>query len=182
MAIFMDLCRAQHFLMSRQRGLCRGHLAICPKTQPKMLCEMRWEDTDAAPSAPLQLPASIPIGVVACFKMQGLHRSFQRRANLARLPEASVSNSAYGVQPVRQRDQRLEQPSVEPNLGLHAKTAFVLLHKLRCALTSNSATTMLNGDRAQFKRIGRSVLGHPPSRRWLDIGSASAKGELRQAV
>jgi hypothetical protein len=31
------------------------------------------------------------------------------------------------------------------NLGLHAKTAFVLLHKLRCALTSNSATTTLNG-------------------------------------
>ena len=31
------------------------------------------------------------------------------------------------------------------NLGLHAKTAFVLLHKLRCALTSNSATATLNG-------------------------------------
>jgi len=31
------------------------------------------------------------------------------------------------------------------NLGLHAKTAFVLLHKLRCALTSNSATTILSG-------------------------------------
>jgi hypothetical protein len=31
------------------------------------------------------------------------------------------------------------------NLGLHAKTAFVLLHKLRCALTSNSAATILSG-------------------------------------
>ena len=31
------------------------------------------------------------------------------------------------------------------NLGLHAKTAFVLLHKLRCALTSNSAATILTG-------------------------------------
>src|SRR5271165_6563213 len=30
-------------------------------------------------------------------------------------------------------------------LGLHAKTAFVLLHKLRCALTSNAATTQLSG-------------------------------------
>lgn len=31
------------------------------------------------------------------------------------------------------------------NLGLHAKTAFVLLHKLRCALSTNSAATILNG-------------------------------------
>jgi hypothetical protein len=30
-------------------------------------------------------------------------------------------------------------------LGLHAKTAFVLLHKLRCALTANVATTRLSG-------------------------------------
>ena len=30
-------------------------------------------------------------------------------------------------------------------LGLHAKTAFVLLHKLRCALTANFATTRLCG-------------------------------------
>ena len=30
-------------------------------------------------------------------------------------------------------------------LGLHAKTAFVLLHKLRCALMSNAATTQLSG-------------------------------------
>jgi hypothetical protein len=30
-------------------------------------------------------------------------------------------------------------------LGLQAKTAFVLLHKLRCALTANFATTRLNG-------------------------------------
>src|SRR5208282_2129057 len=30
-------------------------------------------------------------------------------------------------------------------LGLHAKTAFVLLHKLRCALMSNVATTQLSG-------------------------------------
>ena len=31
------------------------------------------------------------------------------------------------------------------NLGLHAKTAFVLLHKLRCALTSDSTATILSG-------------------------------------
>jgi hypothetical protein len=31
------------------------------------------------------------------------------------------------------------------DLGLHAKTAFVLLHKLRCALTSNSTATILSG-------------------------------------
>ena len=30
-------------------------------------------------------------------------------------------------------------------LGLHAKTAFVLLHKLRCAVTSSFATTRLSG-------------------------------------
>jgi hypothetical protein len=32
-------------------------------------------------------------------------------------------------------------------LGLHVKTAFVLLHKLRCALTANFATTRLSGGR-----------------------------------
>jgi hypothetical protein len=31
------------------------------------------------------------------------------------------------------------------DLGLHAKTTFVLLHKLRCALTSNSAATIVSG-------------------------------------
>jgi len=108
---------AQHFLMSAAaRTLSLVDLCdLSEDAAHKMLCEMRWEDTDAAPVCPIAAARRLYLSVSSRVQMQGLPSAvFSDERNLARLPEASVSNSAYGVQPVRQRDQRLEQPSVEP--------------------------------------------------------------------
>jgi hypothetical protein len=78
----------------------------------KMLCELRWENTDGAPMPPLWLPRRLYLSVSSRVQMQGLPSAvFGNERNLARLPEASVSNSTHGLEPVRQRSQRLEPPS-----------------------------------------------------------------------
>ena len=78
--------------------------------------------------------------------MQGLPPAvLGDQRNLARVPKAAGSDAAHGFLLVRQRRQGHQQSSIEPLSRLHAKTAFVLLHKLRCALTANVATTRLSG-------------------------------------
>jgi transposase-like protein len=77
--------------------------------------------------------------------MQGLPPAvLGDQRNLARVPKAAGSDAAHGFLLVRQRRQG-HQLQLSRYLGLHAKTAFVLLHKLRCALTANVATTRLSG-------------------------------------
>ena len=74
---------AQHFLMSAAaRTLSLVDLCeLSEDATHKMLCEMRWEDTDGAPVCPLAaaLPF-IPIGVVACSNARPAIGSFRRRA------------------------------------------------------------------------------------------------------
>ena len=111
-------------------------------------CSARCDGKILTPLLSAPIAAAPPSYTYRCrrvFKCKACHRQFSATgSNLARLPEASVSNSAYGV-PFVNAVKGLSSLQLSRNLGLHAKTAFVLLHKLRCALTSNSATTTLNG-------------------------------------
>ena len=74
------------------------------------------------------------------FKCKACHRQFSadQRNFGARVPKAAGSDAAHGFQLVRQRAAKgISSLQLSRYLGLHAKTAFVLLHKLRCALTAN---------------------------------------------
>ena len=80
------------------------------------------------------------------FKCKACHRQFSA---------TSGTSLAYRKLPVRtllmafslfvNAAKGISSLQLSRYLGLHAKTAFVLLHKLRCALTSNAATTQLSG-------------------------------------
>jgi transposase-like protein len=113
----------------------------------KMLCEMRWEDTDGAPVCPhCSCPAVYTYRCRRVFKCEACHRQFSVTSGTLlayrKLPFRTLLmalslfvNAANGLRSLQ----------LSRNLGLHAKTAFVLLHKLRRALTSNSAATILSG-------------------------------------
>ena len=140
---------AQHFLMSAAaRTLSLVDLCdLSEDAAHKMLCEMRWEDTDASPVCPhCSCPAVYTYQCRRVFKCKSCHRQFSVTSGTLlgyrKLPFRTLLmafslfvNAAKGLSSLQ----------LSRNLGLHAKTAFVLLHKLRCALTSNSATTTLNG-------------------------------------
>ena len=107
----------------------------------KMLCGMRWADTDGAPVCPnCSCAAVYSYRCRRVFKCKACHRQFSATSGTLlayrKLPFRTLLmafslfvNAAKGISSLQ----------LSRNLGLHAKTAFVLLHKLRCALTSNSA-------------------------------------------
>ncbi|MBV8330206.1 MAG: IS1595 family transposase, partial [Verrucomicrobia bacterium] len=80
------------------------------------------------------------------FKCKACHRQFSATSGTSlahrKLPIRTLLmafslfvNAAKGISSLQ----------LSRDLGLHAKTAFVLLHKLRCALTSSFETTRLSG-------------------------------------
>ena len=113
----------------------------------KMLCAMRWPDTDGAPVCPnCSCAAVYTYQCRRLFKCKACHRQFSA---------TSGTSLAYRKLPVRtllmafslfvNAAKGISSLQLSRYLGLHAKTAFVLLRKLRCALTSNFATTRLSG-------------------------------------
>ena len=140
---------AQHFLMSAAaRTLSLVDLCdLSEDAAHKMLCGMRWPDTDGAPICPnCSCAAVYTYRCRRVFKCKACHRQFSATSGTLlacrKLPFRTLLmafslfvNAAKGISSLQ----------LSRNLGLHAKTAFVLLHKLRCALTSNSATTILSG-------------------------------------
>ena len=184
---------AQHFLMSAAARTL-SLIDLCDLSEDaahKMLCKMRWEDTNGDPVCPYcGCPAVYTYRCRRVFKCKACHRQFSATSGTL-LAHRKIAfrtllmafclfvNAAKGLSSLQ----------LSRNLGLHAKTAFVLLHKLRCALTSTSATTIWREDMrrkatgAQFNACGRSVLGHPPSRRWVGYWRRHLqKEELRQAA
>ena len=140
---------AQHFLMSAAARTL-SLIDLCDLSEDaahKMLCEMRWEDTDGAPVCPhCSCPAVYTYRCRRVFKCKACHRQFSATSGTLlayrKLPFRTLLmalslfvNAAKGLSSLQ----------LSRDLGLHAKTAFVLLHKLRCALTSNSAATILSG-------------------------------------
>ena len=139
---------AQHFLMSAAaRTLSLVDLCdLSEDAAHKILCAMRWPDTDGAPICPnCSCAAVYTYRCRRVFKCKACHRQFSA---------TSGTSLAYRKLPVRtllmafslfvNAAKGISSLQLSRYLGLHAKTAFVLLHKLRCALTSNFATTCLS--------------------------------------
>src|SRR5208283_1116438 len=117
----------------RRRGPCRwSTCAICQKTKPhKMLCAMRWPDTDGAPVCPkCNCAAVYTYRCRRVFKCKACHRQFSATSGTSlayrKLPFRTLLmafslfvNAAKGISSLQ----------LSRYLGLHAKTAFVLLHK-----------------------------------------------------
>jgi transposase-like protein len=140
---------AQHFLMSAAaRTLSLIDLCeLSEESAHQMFCKMRWPDTGGAPVCPkCNCFAVYTYRCRRIFKCKACHRQFSVTSGtllaFRKLPFRTLLmafnlfvNAAKGVSSLQ----------ISRNLGLHAKTAFVLLHKLRCALVSQSAATILSG-------------------------------------
>jgi len=140
---------AQHFLMSAAaRTLSLVDLCdLSEDAAHKMLCGMRWAETGGALVCPnCSCAAVYTYWCRRVFKCKACHRQFSTTSGTLlacrKLPFRTLLmafslfvNAAKGISSLQ----------LSRNLGLHAKTAFVLLHKLRCALTSNSAEIILSG-------------------------------------
>jgi transposase-like protein len=140
---------AQHFLLSAAaRTLSLVDLCdLSEEAAHQMFRQMRWPDTEGAPVCPnCSCAAVYTYRCRRVFKCKACHRQFSAtsRTLLAsrKLPVRTVLmafslfvNAAKGISSLQ----------LSRNLGLNAKTTFVLPHKLRCALTSNCATTTSSG-------------------------------------
>ena len=139
---------AQHFLMSAAaRTLSLVDLCdLSEDAAHKMLCEMR-EDTDAAPVCPhCSCPAVYTYRCRRVFKCKACHRQFLATSGtLLAHRKLGFRTLLMAFSLFVNATKGLSSLQLSRNLGLHAKTAFVLLHKLRCALTSNSTATILSG-------------------------------------
>jgi transposase-like protein len=137
---------AQHFLLSAAArtfslmGLCQ----LSEESAYKMFCRLRWPETDGSPVCP---ECGCPVAYVyrcrRLFKCKGCHRQFSVTSGtlfasrklsfqLLLLAIGLFVNAAKGISSLQ----------VSRDLDIHAKTAFVLLHKFRCALLSSLATTL----------------------------------------
>jgi len=140
---------AQHFLMSAAARTL-SLIDLCDLSEDaahKMLCGMRWPNADGAPICPACSCAVVyAYRCRRVFKCKACHRQFSATSGTLlacrKLPFRTLLmafslfvNAAKGLSSLQ----------LSRDLGLHAKTAFVLLHKLRCALTSHSAATNLSG-------------------------------------
>ncbi len=140
---------AQHFLMSAAaRTLSLVDLCdLSEDAAHKMLCEMRWEDTDGAPVCPhCSCPAVYTYRCRRVFKCKACHRQFSATSGtLLAHRKLAFRTLLMAFSLFVNAAKGLSSLQLSRNLGLHAKTAFVLLHKLRCALTSDSTATILSG-------------------------------------
>jgi transposase-like protein len=140
---------AQYFLISAAaRTLSLIDLCgLSEDAAQKMLCAMRWPDTDGALVCPkCSCAALYAYRRRRLFRCKACHRQFSATSGTAlayRKPPARALlmtfslfvNAAKGISSLR----------LSRYLRLHPETAFVLLHKLRYALTSNFPTTGLSG-------------------------------------
>ena len=110
---------------------------------------MRWPDTDGAPICPHCSCATVyTYRCRRLFKCKACYRQFSaNQRNLARMPKAAGSDMLMAFSLFVNAAKGISSLQLSRYLGLHAKTAFVLLHKLRCALTANFATTRLRRGR-----------------------------------
>jgi transposase-like protein len=140
---------AQHFLMSAAaRTLSLVDLCdLSEDVAHKMLCGMRWPDTGGAPVCPhCSCAAVYTYRCRRVFKCKACHRQFSATSGtLLACRKLPFRTLLIAFSLFVSAAKGLSSLQLSRNLGLHAKTAFVLLHKLRCALTSNSAATILTG-------------------------------------
>jgi transposase-like protein len=113
----------------------------------KVLREMRWPDTGGAPSCPTcECAAVYTYRCRRLYKCKACHRQFSVTGGtpLASL-KLPVRTLLMAISLFVNAAKGLSSLQLSRCLGLHAKTAFVLLHKLRYALTLSATTTRLSG-------------------------------------
>ena len=140
---------SQHFLLS-SAARTFSLMALCQLSDEdayNMFRRLRWPDNDGAPVCP-GCDCSVAY-VYRCrrlYKCKRCHRQFSVTSGTLfasrKLPFQVLLlaiglfiNAAKGISSLQ----------TSRDLDIHAKTAFVLLHKFRCALLSNTSTIALSG-------------------------------------
>jgi transposase-like protein len=140
---------SQHFLLSpAARTL--SLMALCQLSDEAaydLFRRLRWPDTDGSPVCPgCDCPVAYVYRCRRLFKCKACHRQFSVTSGTLfasrKLPFQVLLlaiglfvNAAKGISSLQ----------VSRDLNVHAKTAFVLLHKFRCGLLESTSAVALNG-------------------------------------
>ena len=140
---------SQHFLLSpAARTL--SLMALCQLSDEDayiLFRRLRWPDTDGSPVCPCcDCPVAYVYRCRRLFKCKACHRQFSVSSGTLfasrKLPFQVLLlaiglfvNAAKGISSLQ----------VSRDLNVHAKTAFVLLHKFRCGLLESTSAVALNG-------------------------------------
>lgn len=192
---------AQHFLMS-EAARTLSLIDLCELSEEsarQMLCKMRWPEMGGAPvCSKCNCPAVYTYRCRRIFKCKTCHRQFSMASGtLLAFRKLPLRTLLMAISLFVNAAEGLSGLQVSRNLGLHAKTAFVLLHKLRCALVSQSAATILSGvveiDGARFgghirpenhraARIDRRRRQHQNGKRLCVVAMRQRGGPMATAI
>jgi transposase-like protein len=139
---------SQHFLLSSAaRTLSLMVLCQLSDEAAYQFRRLRWPDTDGSPVCPgCDCPVAYVYRCRRLFKCKACHRQFSVTSGTVfasrKLPFQVLLlaiglfvNAAKGISSLQ----------VSRDLDIHAKTAFVLLHKFRCGLLESTSAITLSG-------------------------------------
>lgn len=175
---------SQHFLLSSATRTF-SLMALCQLSDEdaySMFRRLRWPDSDGAPVCPdCECTVAYVYRCRRVFKCKSCHRQFSVTSGTlfaSRKLPFQVLLLAIGL--FINAVKGISSLQVSRDLDIHAKTAFVLLHKFRCALLSSASSIILDGvveiDGAWFgghirprnhraERIDRRRRGHQNGKR-----------------
>jgi len=140
---------SQHFLLSSAArtfslmGLCQ----LSDEDAYNMFRRLRWPDGDGSPVCPgCDCPVVYVYRCRRVFKCKNCHRQFSVTSGTlfaSRKLPFQVLLLAIGL--FVNAVKGISSLQVSRDLDIHAKTAFVLLHKFRCGLLSSASTVTLGG-------------------------------------
>jgi transposase-like protein len=140
---------AQHFLLSAAARTF-SLMALCQVSEEgayEMFCRMRWPETNGAPVCP---QCGCPVAYVyrcrRLFKCKGCHRQFSvTSGTLFASRKLPFKILLFAIGLLVNAAKGISSLQASRDLDIHAKTTFVLLHKLRCALLSSVLSTSVRG-------------------------------------
>ena len=140
---------AQHFLLSAAARTF-SLMALCQLSEEaayNMLCRMRWPETDGAPvCSECGCPVAYVYRCRRLFKCKGCHRQFSvTSGTLFASRKLPFQTLLFAIGLLVNAAKGISSLQASRDLDIHGKTAFVLLHKLRCALLSSVLTTSVAG-------------------------------------
>jgi transposase-like protein len=140
---------SQHFLLSSAArtfslmALCR----LSDEDAYNTFRRLRWPASDGAPVCPgCDCPVAYVYRCRRLFKCKGCHKQFSVTSGTlfaSRKLPFQVLLLAIGL--FVNAVKGISSLQVSRDLDIHAKTAFVLLHKFRCGLLSSTSTSTLGG-------------------------------------
>jgi transposase-like protein len=140
---------SQHFLLS-SAARTFSLMALCQLSDEDaydMFRRLRWPDNDGAPVCPhCDCLVAYAYRCRRVFKCKSCHRQFSVTSGTlfaSRKLPFRVLLVAIGL--FVNAVKGISSLQVSRDLDIHAKTAFVLLHKFRCGLLSSAATVILDG-------------------------------------